>query len=109
MFASVTLFAQPREALSVPEVALQPLGPDTFVWVVADRGGSPVATRVKVDVGVRQQGRVEILAGLTAGQKVVTEGALRLREGAAIKLREGTTLAPNVSGGGGSPSAATRN
>lgn len=109
MFASVTLFAQPREALSVPEIALQPLGPDTFVWVVADRSGSPIATRVKVDVGVRQQGRVEILAGLTAGQKVVTEGALRLREGAAIKLREGTTLAPNVSGGGGSPSTATRN
>lgn len=109
MFASVTLFAQPREALSVPEVALQPLGPDTYVWVVADRGGSPIATRVKVDVGVRQQGRVEILAGLTAGQKVVTEGALRLREGAAIKLREGTTLAPSVSGGGGSSSTATRN
>lgn len=109
MFASVTLLAQPREALSVPEVALQPLGPDTFVWVVNDRASGATVTRVKVEVGVRQQGRVEILAGLTAGQKVVTEGALRLREGAAINLREGASLSPTVSGGGGTPASATRN
>ncbi|MFN4224915.1 MAG: efflux RND transporter periplasmic adaptor subunit [Hyphomonas sp.] len=105
MFASVTLLAQPREALSVPEVALQPLGPDTFVWVVSDRAGGTSVTRVKVDVGVRQGGRVEILAGLTAGQKVVTEGALRLREGASVIVKDGTSLSPKLSGGGGPASA----
>lgn len=109
MFASVTLFAQPREALSVPEIALQPLGPDTFVWVVNDRATGATVTRVKVEVGLRQGGRVEILAGLTAGQKVVTEGALRLREGSAVTLRDSSSLSPTVAGGGGgNPSTATQ-
>lgn len=105
MFASVTLLAQPREALSVPEVALQPLGPDTFVWVVSDRASGTSVTRVKVDVGVRQGGRVEILAGLAPGQKVVTEGALRLREGASVIVKDGASLSPTLSGGGGPASA----
>lgn len=109
MFASVTLFAQPREALSVPEIALQPLGPDTFVWVVNDRASGATVTRVKVEVGLRQGGRVEILAGLTAGQKVVTEGALRLREGSAVTLRDSSSLSPTVAGGGGgNPATATQ-
>jgi membrane fusion protein (multidrug efflux system) len=111
MFVAVALLAQPREALSVPEGALQPLGPETFVWTVSDGASGPVANRVKVDVGLRQDGRAEILAGLEPGQRVVTEGALRLREGAAIVLRDQAILKPSVAagpGGGGEPSAANR-
>jgi membrane fusion protein (multidrug efflux system) len=111
MFAAVTLLAEPREALSIPEAALQPLGPDTYVWVVADGEQGPVANQVKVEVGLRQSGRAEILAGLTAGQRVVTEGGLRLREGAPVKVQEQAILKPTLSGtpgGGGEPSAANR-
>ncbi len=111
MFVAVTLLAQPREALSVPESALQPLGPETFVWVVSDGEQGPVANRVKVEVGLRQEGRVEVLAGLQPGQRVVSEGALRLREGAPIILRDQAILKPSLAvgpGGGGEPSAANR-
>lgn len=111
MFVGVTLLAQPRNALSVPEVALQPLGPDTFIWTVSDGAGGPVVNRVKISVGLRQSGRVEVLSGLTAGQKVVTEGALRLREGATVVVRDSSILKPTISGGpggGGEPSAANQ-
>jgi len=111
MFVAVTLLAQPREALSVPEVALQPSGPETFIWTVSDGAQGPVANRVKIEVGLRQQGRVEVLAGLQPGQRVVTEGALRLREGAPIKVQDQTILKPSLAGGtggGGEPSAANR-
>jgi membrane fusion protein, multidrug efflux system len=111
MFVAVSLLAQPREALSVPEGALQPLGPETFVWTVSEGPSGPVANRVKVEAGLRQDGRVEILAGLSPGQRVVTEGALRLREGGAITVREESILTPALSakpGGGGEPSAANR-
>jgi len=111
MFAAVTLLAEPREALSVPEGALQPLGADTFVWVVADGGQGQVANRVKIEVGLRQAGRAEVLAGLEPGQRVVTEGALRLREGAPIKVQDQSVLKPSLAGapgGGGEPSAANR-
>ncbi|MEQ9505306.1 MAG: efflux RND transporter periplasmic adaptor subunit [Hyphomonas sp.] len=109
MFVEVTLLAEPRETLSVPEVALQPLGPETFVWTVSEGAQGPVANRVKVTVGLRQQGRVEILAGLERGQRVVTEGALRLREGAGIQVRDESILKPSLSGGaggGGAPASA---
>ena len=109
MFVEVTLLAEPRETLSVPEVALQPLGPETFVWTVTEGAQGPVANRVKVSVGLRQQGRVEILAGLERGQRVVTEGALRLREGAAIQVRDESILKPALTGGaggGGAPASA---
>ena len=111
MFVAVALLAQPRDALSVPEGALQPLGPETFVWTVSDGASGPVANRVKVEIGLRQDGRAEILAGLEPGQRIVTEGALRLREGAAIVLRDQAILKPAAAGGpggGGEPSAANR-
>ena len=111
MFVAVSLLAEPREALSVPESALQPLGPETFVWTLTDGASGPVANRVKVEVGYRQEGRVEILAGLTPGQRVVTEGILRLREGGAVTVRDESILKPALSvkpGGGGEPSAANR-
>ncbi len=111
MYVAVDLLAQPREALSVAESALQPLGPETFVWVVSDSEGKSVANRVKVEVGLRQQGRVEVLAGLKEGQQVVTEGALRLREGAEITVRDKSILTPQATsgtGGGGEPAAANR-
>ena len=111
MFVAVALLAQPREALSVAEAALQPLGADTFVWVVADGEQGPVANRVKNEVGQRHDGRVEVLAGLEPGQRVVTEGALRLREGAPIVVRDESVLKPSLAvgpGGGGEPAAANR-
>jgi membrane fusion protein (multidrug efflux system) len=111
VFVAVSLLAQPREALSVPEGALQPLGPETFVWTVSEGPSGPVANRVKVEIGLRQAGRVEVLAGLAPGQRVVIEGALRLREGGAIIVRDESILKPALSakpGGGGEPSAANR-
>lgn len=111
MFVAVSLLAQPREALSVAESALQPLGAETFVWVVADGEKGPVANRVKIEPGLRQAGRVEVLAGLEPGQRVVTEGALRLREGGSLVVRDPSVLKPSLAvapGGGGEPSAANR-
>lgn len=102
MFVAVTLLAEPRESLSVPEVALQPLGPETYVWVVAPGTSGPIANRVKVQVGQRQNGRVEILAGITGGQQVITEGVLRLREGGAVIVRDESILKPASAGGTGS-------
>lgn len=102
MFMSVALMAEPRRALSVPEVALQPRGPETFVWIADSSGGSPVARRVKVEPGLRQNGRVEIVSGLTPGQIVITEGALRVREGAPVVVKDEGILQPTSSGNGAS-------
>jgi membrane fusion protein (multidrug efflux system) len=106
MFVSVTLLAEPRLALSIPESALQPIGPRTFVWVADQSGEQPVARRVQVEPGQREAGRVEILAGLSPGQLIITEGTMRVREGAPVIIRDQSILLPGISsaiGGPGTP------
>lgn len=94
MYMSVALQAEPRRALSVPEVALQPRGPETFVWIADTSGAQAVARRVKIEPGMRHNGRVEVVSGLTAGQMVITEGALRVREGAPVVILDEKMLQP---------------
>ena len=75
-----------RGATVVPTAAVQssPKGP--FVYVV--RPDRTVAVR-QVGVGVTDGDDVSIERGLAVGEQVVVEGAERLRDGAAIALRNG--------------------
>jgi membrane fusion protein (multidrug efflux system) len=83
MFARVSLVLDTREnALIVPEEALVPQGADRFVFRLA--GGKAVLT--KVELGVRRPGEVEVTRGLTAGDTIVIDGQLRLRDGAAVTV-----------------------
>ena len=64
-------------------------GDSRFVYV--DRRGRQRAKRTAVRTGLRRDGRVEILEGLKPGQKVVTEGVVKLtdgHEGAARRRRQ---------------------
>jgi membrane fusion protein, multidrug efflux system len=75
-----------RGATVVPTAAIQssPKGP--FVYVV--RPDRTVAVR-QVGVGVTDGDDTSIERGLAVGEQVVVEGAERLRDGAAIELRNG--------------------
>ena len=115
MFVQVTLVADPRQALAVPEEAIQPVGPRTFVFVVENEGGQLIARRKEVELGLRQAGYVEVMSGLTAGEDVITEGIIRVREGAAVEIQDQSMLLPkaisgkNRSGGAaGSPASTGR-
>ncbi len=103
MFMEITLTADPRRSLAIPEEAIQPIGPKSFVFVVDDSGEKPVARRREIEVGVLSNGFVEVRRGLDAGDKVITEGIIGLREGAAIIIRDKSILTPrsgdeNISG-----------
>ena len=100
MFMQVTLVADPRQALAIPEEAIQPVGPKSFVFAAVSRDGKLVATRKEVTIGARQSGYVEVLSGLEEGDKVITEGIIRVREGAELVLREKSMLLPPTSDAG---------
>jgi membrane fusion protein (multidrug efflux system) len=83
MFARVTLVLETRQnALIVPEQALVPLGKERFVYRLAD--GRAVLT--KIELGLRRPGEVEIRNGLAAGDAIVVDGQLRLRDGAPVTV-----------------------
>jgi membrane fusion protein (multidrug efflux system) len=83
MFARVLLQLGVRDkALWIPEQAVVPKGQDSFAFRVSDGK----AELVKIRVGVRKVGEVEVLSGLAAGDQVVTDGTLRIFPGAAVTV-----------------------
>jgi membrane fusion protein (multidrug efflux system) len=84
MFLTVRLTRGETDSLIVPEEALVPESGDVFVFVVQD--GTTVEKRV-VKTGQRRVGEVEIVAGLSAGDRVVIEGTQKLRDGAPVSLQ----------------------
>ncbi|MCU0971114.1 MAG: efflux RND transporter periplasmic adaptor subunit [Gammaproteobacteria bacterium] len=89
MLMSVELLKKPRDALVIPESAVVPSGRKTFVFRVDDAAGGK-AQRREVRLGSRRQGEVEVLEGLAAGDRVVSHGTQRVRDGQPVTVVPGT-------------------
>jgi membrane fusion protein, multidrug efflux system len=97
---SVTMGTRPN-AVIVPEQAIWPQGRDNFVFRVID--GKAALT--KVQIGNREPGRVEIASGLSADDVVVTEGQIKLRDGAPVMVMGAPPAAAPPGPGGPKPEA----
>lgn len=83
MLMQAALLNNRRQSLAVPEQALLAEGTRHFVLVIGDDG---TAEKREVRIGARIPGRVEILDGLRAGERVVSEGAVKLRPGQPVNV-----------------------
>jgi membrane fusion protein (multidrug efflux system) len=83
-----------RDAVVVPEDAVQPLRTANVVWAVA----TGKATRRVVQLGARADGRVEVLSGVSAGEPVVVGGLERMSEGAKVMPRPRSAPVDSVTG-----------
>lgn len=89
MFATAELLGPPGPpVLSVPAGAVQALAGDTVVVTYEQRGEGALLEAVPVRVGRRTGERVEIVAGVTEGARVVTTGAA-VAKAEIIRRREG--------------------
>jgi len=100
MYANVeVLSSEERKVLCVPVTAVlfAPYGDTVFVVdkkAGADGKQSLVAKQEFVRLGEKRGDFVEVLSGLEAGQTVVTSGAFKLRNGAALLVNN--ALAPDA-------------
>ena len=83
MLMTVRLTIASREALTVPETALLQRGGQTFVYTL---GEDRRATMTAIDMGARRGGWIEVRSGLALGTQVITEGVLKVRDGAPVRL-----------------------
>jgi multidrug efflux system membrane fusion protein len=86
--------------LTVPEEALVVAAGEGDAAVYAAQGG--IARRRQVTLGGRSGGRVEVLTGLSPGDRVVVGGAALLSDGARVTpLEEPAAVATEAGGTGG--------
>jgi membrane fusion protein (multidrug efflux system) len=102
--ADVRLVLERRsDAVLVPEAAIVPREGKAFIFLV--RGDKAVLA--PVTVGVRTEGRVEIRAGVSGGDTVVTAGQQRLEDGAPVRIEGRGPGVPTDTGPASDSSGAT--
>jgi HlyD family secretion protein len=85
MYANVSLLIEEKqETLLVPRAALTEVDGQETVYVVSD--DNTVEQRA-VTTGLEEDGRVEILSGLTSGERVVIAGNASLQDGTQVEVR----------------------
>jgi len=86
MFARVRLITKDEQsALVIPEQAVVPQGDEQYVFRVTDGR----ANRVKIDVGQRRDGMVQVVRGLEANDVVITAGQMKIRDGVPVTIAAG--------------------
>ncbi len=98
MFADVELTLAERDVLLVSRDAIiRQEGTGVFYVYVVDGG---VARRHEVALGQGFGAGIEVLSGLSAGDDVVTAGRYRLRDGAAVRIRDSVRRGPGTAAAG---------
>lgn len=86
MFARVRLVlesVQSAVTVSLQAIVKTPTG-DPSVYVIVDGK----AVRRKVRIGIEQTGRVQVLEGLAAGEKIAVAGHEKMKDGIEVRLTE---------------------
>jgi membrane fusion protein (multidrug efflux system) len=91
MFARIKVDAGLRpDSILVPERAVTELQGKNFVWVI---GADNKATQRAVKVGETLGENLLILEGLKAGERIITEGLQKVREGAPVQAKTAAQMA----------------
>jgi membrane fusion protein (multidrug efflux system) len=90
MSMNATLLSEPRTSLSVPEISVIAEGSKSFVYIVDQSKQPAVAAKTEVVLGARERGLVEVVSGLQSGDLVVTDGVLKLRPNAPVRVAGGS-------------------
>lgn len=94
MFANLDLTLKRRDAsVVIPEAALSRLMDDGKAMIFVIDTNNTAQMR-PVSLGVRLTGRVEILKGLDAGEKVIVEGLQKIGPGSKVKIAPPESAAP---------------
>ncbi len=99
MLLTVEVVTAQREALVVSENSVFQVQDRAYVYVV---DSELTAHERQIETGDRRFGIVEVLDGLEEGELVVTEGIVKLREGAAVRLTDPSFEVGSSESGSGS-------
>ena len=93
MLLTVIIVTSERSSLVVSETAVTQIAGDTYVFIAGNDG---MARKQPVVLGARRFDYVEVVEGLKEGDRVITEGAFKLRDGAPFKLQDRSPATPGA-------------
>jgi membrane fusion protein, multidrug efflux system len=100
-FVNVMLLLDTHKGVTtMPTAGVQRGVPGTFVYLV--NADDTVSVR-KVELGITDGDRVEVKSGIVPGDKIVVDGADKLRDGAKINVRSEADSNPPSAGPGATP------
>lgn len=106
MFANVDVeIARQLDALLVPESAIVYDRNGTYAWRV---GAEDKAEKIPVELGARQQGRVQVVAGINAGDLVISAGTNKVIAGKVVKAKHAPAGSGSSGPGGSGPAIAAK-
>ena len=65
-----------RNSLSVPDTSIMMEGEKSYIYTVSDEN---ITNKTEVEIGLRGDGKVEILSGINEGDLIVAEGLKKVR------------------------------
>ncbi|WP_275098584.1 efflux RND transporter periplasmic adaptor subunit [Sedimenticola hydrogenitrophicus] len=94
MFAEVeTLMREEMAVLTVPRTAISYNTYGNFAYVIGEaEGGGLRVQRRQVETGAVREGRVAVIRGLAAGERVVRAGLVKLRDGQPVTIDDSVEL-----------------
>ena len=78
----ITLSTNKRDSLSIPDTSIILEGKKAYVYKVSKDN---IANRSEIQIGLRNDGKVEVTSGLNAGDIIVAEGLKKVRPNGKIK------------------------
>ena len=73
-----------KKSLSAPEEALLIQGKEKFVYKIVNN----IIQKSKVEIGRRNQGKIEVLSGLNENDVILAEGTNKVRPKRKIKISQ---------------------
>ena len=99
MFAEVRGTVPARdEVLTIPEIAVAYAPYGNSVFVIEEEGDKLSVSRRQIETGEIRAGRVAVLNGLSAGDRIVSAGHNKLRNGMNVQIDESDRISSVVGG-----------
>lgn len=87
LLMSIKLSNNLRTALLIPEQTLIKQSDKNYVFKIVEEEGKIIAKKTQINIGSRQTGVVEVLSGLEKGDKIISHGLSKVRDGDAVNIQ----------------------
>ena len=71
-----------KNALSVPDTSIMYEGSKKFIYKIVENN---LIKKTEIETGIRNKGNLEVLSGVSEGDKIVAEGLTKVRPGMKVK------------------------